>query len=71
MTLGPGGERRQCGCMPEEFASGTALESGAIVVSGLVKDFGTVRALDHLDLTAFTGEVHAAATPPAIVPFTR
>jgi ABC-2 type transport system ATP-binding protein len=49
--------------MPEEFASGTALESGAIVVSGLVKDFGTVRALDHLDLTAFTGEVHGFLGP--------
>jgi len=35
----------------------------AIVVSGLVKDFGRVRALDGLDLTVDTGEVHGFLGP--------
>ncbi|MGH3462859.1 MAG: ATP-binding cassette domain-containing protein [Kribbellaceae bacterium] len=34
-----------------------------IVVSGLVKDFGSTRALDHLDLTVSTGEVHGFLGP--------
>ena len=42
---------------------GTTVDDGAIVVSGLVKDFGQTRALDHLDLTAFTGEVHGFLGP--------
>ena len=37
--------------------------SDAVVVSGLVKDFGTTRALDHLDLTVRTGEVHGFLGP--------
>jgi ABC-2 type transport system ATP-binding protein len=32
-------------------------------VSGLVKDFGTTRALDHLDLTVSEGEVHGFLGP--------
>ena len=35
----------------------------AVVASGLVKDFGTNRALDHLDLTVHTGEVHGFLGP--------
>jgi ABC-2 type transport system ATP-binding protein len=35
----------------------------AIVVSGLVKNFGRVRALDGLDLTVDTGEVHGFLGP--------
>ena len=34
-----------------------------MVASGLVKDFGTTRALDHLDLTVHTGEVHGFLGP--------
>jgi ABC-2 type transport system ATP-binding protein len=35
----------------------------AIAVSGLVKNFGNTRALDHLDLTVRTGEVHGFLGP--------
>jgi ABC-2 type transport system ATP-binding protein len=35
----------------------------AITTSGLVKDFGTTRALDGLDLTVQTGEVHGFLGP--------
>jgi ABC-2 type transport system ATP-binding protein len=50
--------------MTKAFAPSEAdLGSGAVVVSGLVKDFGRTRALDHLDLTAFTGEVHGFLGP--------
>jgi ABC-2 type transport system ATP-binding protein len=35
----------------------------AIAVSGLVKNFGKTRALDHLDLTVRTGEVHGFLGP--------
>jgi ABC-2 type transport system ATP-binding protein len=35
----------------------------AILVSGLVKNFGTTRALDHLDLTVSAGEVHGFLGP--------
>ncbi len=35
----------------------------AIVVSGLVKTFGATRALDGLDLTVNTGEVHGFLGP--------
>ena len=35
----------------------------AISVTGLVKDFGDTRALDHLDLTVATGEVHGFLGP--------
>jgi len=35
----------------------------AITVSGLVKDFGATRALDHLDLTVSAGEVHGFLGP--------
>jgi ABC-type multidrug transport system ATPase subunit len=34
-----------------------------IMVSGLVKDFGSTRALDHLDLTVSAGEVHGFLGP--------
>ena len=37
--------------------------AGAISVSGLVKDFGSTRALDHLDLTVSAGEVHGFLGP--------
>jgi ABC-2 type transport system ATP-binding protein len=37
--------------------------TAAISVSGLVKDFGTTRALDQLDLTVQTGEVHGFLGP--------
>jgi ABC-2 type transport system ATP-binding protein len=40
-----------------------ALESEALQASGLVKDFGSTRALDHLDLTVHTGEVHGFLGP--------
>ena len=35
----------------------------AVEVSGLVKDFGATRALDHLDLTVHAGEVHGFLGP--------
>ena len=34
-----------------------------IEISGLVKNFGTVRALDHLDLEVHPGEVHGFLGP--------
>jgi len=37
--------------------------ASAIRTSGLVKDFGTTRALDHLDLTIPAGEVHGFLGP--------
>jgi ABC-type multidrug transport system ATPase subunit len=37
--------------------------TAAISVSGLVKNFGTTRALDHLDLTVADGEVHGFLGP--------
>jgi ABC-2 type transport system ATP-binding protein len=37
--------------------------TAAISVSGLVKNFGTTRALDHLDLTVSAGEVHGFLGP--------
>jgi hypothetical protein len=45
-------------------------EGAAVVVSGLVKEFGDTRALDRLDLSAFEGEVHGfrARTVPARPP---
>jgi ABC-2 type transport system ATP-binding protein len=35
----------------------------AISASGLVKDFGTTRALDHLEMTVLAGEVHGFLGP--------
>ena len=35
----------------------------AILTRGLVKDFGSTRALDHLDLTVHTGQVHGFLGP--------
>ncbi|ABL81178.1 MULTISPECIES: ABC transporter ATP-binding protein [unclassified Nocardioides] len=35
----------------------------AVTAAGLVKDFGTTRALDHLELTVRTGEVHGFLGP--------
>jgi ABC-type multidrug transport system ATPase subunit len=37
--------------------------TAAISLSGLVKNFGTTRALDHLDLTVSSGEVHGFLGP--------
>jgi ABC-2 type transport system ATP-binding protein len=37
--------------------------TSAISVSGLVKNFGTTRALDHLELNVSTGEVHGFLGP--------
>jgi ABC-2 type transport system ATP-binding protein len=37
--------------------------SAAILTSGLVKTFGSVRALDGLDLSVDTGEVHGFLGP--------
>ena len=37
--------------------------AAAITISGLVKDFGSTRALDHLDLTVSAGEVHGFLGP--------
>ena len=37
--------------------------TAAISVSGLVKNFGTTRALDQLDLTVPAGEVHGFLGP--------
>ena len=45
------------------MARDTALRIDAVVASGLVKDFGTTRALDHLDLVVHTGEVHGFLGP--------
>src|SRR3954452_8477791 len=39
------------------------MTSSAVVVSGLVKSFGRVRALDGLDLEVATGEVHGFLGP--------
>ena len=41
----------------------SALRDDAVTASGLVKDFGSTRALDHLDLTVHTGEVHGVLGP--------
>ena len=41
----------------------SALRDDAVTASGLVKDFGSTRALDHLDLTVHTGEVHGFLGP--------
>ena len=41
----------------------SASEDEAVVASGLVKDFGKTRALDHLDLTVVRGEVHGFLGP--------
>jgi len=50
--------------MEEVFtSSAAALGNDAVVASGLVKDFGTTRALDQLDLTVHTGEVHGFLGP--------
>ncbi|MDI6909825.1 ABC transporter ATP-binding protein [Nocardioides sp.] len=40
-----------------------ALGNDAVTASGLIKDFGSTRALDHLDLTVSTGEVHGFLGP--------
>jgi ABC-2 type transport system ATP-binding protein len=37
--------------------------TNAISISGLVKDFGSVRALDGLDLEVATGEIHGFLGP--------
>jgi ABC-2 type transport system ATP-binding protein len=56
--------RASVGGMTETFTtSDPAPDGGSVVVSGLVKDFGRTRALDHLDLTAFAGEIHGFLGP--------
>src|SRR5262245_33006899 len=70
MTRGPG--RRGLGLCPHRSVR-TSLDhmratrpeacSDAIRTSGLVKDFGRTRALDHLDLTIRSGEVHGFLGP--------
>ena len=40
-----------------------AAATPAISVAGLIKNFGATRALDHLDLTVQTGEVHGFLGP--------
>jgi ABC-2 type transport system ATP-binding protein len=40
-----------------------AHDPDAVIASGLVKDFGRTRALDHLDLRARVGEVHGFLGP--------
>jgi ABC-2 type transport system ATP-binding protein len=40
-----------------------ALGKDAVTAAGLIKDFGSTRALDHLDLTVHTGEVHGFLGP--------
>ena len=42
---------------------GVVDDDRAILVSGLVKDFGHTRALDHLDLAVLRGEVHGFLGP--------
>jgi len=49
--------------MAEVSATRESAFGDAVVVSGLVKDFGATRALDHLDLTVRTGEVHGFLGP--------
>ncbi len=49
--------------MGEQLTRSDDVRGDAVVVSGLVKDFGTTRALDHLDLTVRTGEVHGFLGP--------
>jgi ABC-2 type transport system ATP-binding protein len=41
----------------------TAVRDAAISVSGLDKSFGRTKALDQLDLTVHTGEVHGFLGP--------
>ena len=48
--------------MEEVFPTGSR-DAEAVVAAGLVKDFGSTRALDHLDLTVRTGEVHGFLGP--------
>jgi ABC-2 type transport system ATP-binding protein len=45
------------------LASMETVATAAISASGLVKDFGTTRALDHLDLTVREAEVHGFLGP--------
>src|SRR5512145_1296121 len=44
-------------------ATRPAKTTAAISITGLVKDFGATRALDHLDLRVETGEVHGFLGP--------
>ena len=48
--------------MDEVFPRGTH-DAEAVVARGLVKDFGATRALDQLDLTVRTGEIHGFLGP--------
>ena len=48
--------------MDEVFPTGTH-DAEAVVARGLVKDFGATRALDGLDLTVRTGEIHGFLGP--------
>src|SRR5918992_254365 len=57
---GPGTTRRRRATRPRH--GGTAMAE-AIHIEGLVKSFGRTRALDGLDLTVRTGEVHGFLGP--------
>ena len=46
-----------------ELFAGTGDRAVAVCTRGLVKDFGSTRALDHLDLSISTGEVHGFLGP--------
>jgi ABC-2 type transport system ATP-binding protein len=57
----------EAGSFRKTYDTGAVRANGnvraAISVSGLVKNFGASRALDHLDLTVRTGEVHGFLGP--------
>jgi ABC-2 type transport system ATP-binding protein len=53
----------ESGGFPQPTATHVRDATTAISASGLVKDFGTTRALDHLDLTVPVGEVHGFLGP--------
>ena len=48
---------------PGTFPTADGRSGTAISLSGLVKDFGSTRALDGLDLAVRTGEVHGFLGP--------
>jgi energy-coupling factor transporter ATP-binding protein EcfA2 len=48
---------------PDSMAAHERDARPAISASGLVKNFGTTKALDHLDLTVTAGEVHGFLGP--------
>ena len=48
---------------PDSMAAHERDARPAISASGLVKNFGRTKALDHLDLTVLAGEVHGVLGP--------